>query len=181
MENLDGVGQSQDLPDAYCLLVYRHSEGASYPTPPPPPHPDWWKSTFFKVPRLRPFVPPARATCRYRWVWSVGAMVLTGEHRSTRRETSPSTTSFTTSLLDHWGIELGLSRWDAGEYETNLEYIWRSYSYRAVKTLRLDYKNLYFWRFLSGLVEVRWINLLKTPVRSCEQCHGSTGMLHFVM
>ena len=27
------------------------------------------------------------------------------------------------SLLDRWGIEPGLSRWDAVEYETNLEYM----------------------------------------------------------
>jgi len=33
---------------------------------------------FWQVPRLRPFVLLARATCRWRWVWSVGGIILQG-------------------------------------------------------------------------------------------------------
>jgi hypothetical protein len=33
---------------------------------------------FCKVPRLRPFVLLVTATCRWRWVWSIGGMILTG-------------------------------------------------------------------------------------------------------
>jgi len=34
---------------------------------------------FVKVPKLRQFVLITKATCSWRWVWSVGGMVLTGE------------------------------------------------------------------------------------------------------
>ena len=40
-----------------------------------------------KVPRLGPLFLLATATCRWRWVWSVGGMILTGENWSARRET----------------------------------------------------------------------------------------------
>ena len=33
---------------------------------------------FWKVPRIRPCVILVRATCRWRGVWSVGGMILTG-------------------------------------------------------------------------------------------------------
>ena len=34
---------------------------------------------FWKVPRLCSFVLLATATCRWRWVWSVGGMIMAGE------------------------------------------------------------------------------------------------------
>jgi hypothetical protein len=37
-----------------------------------------------------------RATCRWRWIWSIGEVVLIGENRSTGRETCHSTTFYTT-------------------------------------------------------------------------------------
>jgi hypothetical protein len=45
------------------------------------------KIAFWRVPRLRLFVFMVRTTCRWRWIWSVGGMVQTGESRSTRRKT----------------------------------------------------------------------------------------------
>jgi len=41
---------------------------------------DFQKSiAFWKVPRLRPFAFLVRATCRWRWEWSIGGMIQTGE------------------------------------------------------------------------------------------------------
>jgi hypothetical protein len=41
---------------------------------------------FWKVPRLRPIVLLVRAACRWRWVWSVGRVILTGEPQRNRNE-----------------------------------------------------------------------------------------------
>ena len=68
------------------------SDGALLPMPL-----DFRKSfAFWKVPRLRPFVLLVRATCRWRWVWSIDGKTVTGENRSTRRIAClPATLSFT--------------------------------------------------------------------------------------
>jgi hypothetical protein len=39
---------------------------------------------FRKVPSQRPFVLLVRGTCRRRWVWSIGGMILAGENRIKR-------------------------------------------------------------------------------------------------
>ena len=39
------------------------------------------KVAFWKVPRPRPFVLLVRATCRWREVWSIGGMTMTGENK----------------------------------------------------------------------------------------------------
>jgi len=39
-----------------------------------------------------------RATCRWRWVWSVGGMILTGGNRNSERETCPNVTVTFTKL-----------------------------------------------------------------------------------
>jgi hypothetical protein len=60
---------------------------------------DFRKSIAFgKVPRLSPFTILLRAMCRWRWVWSTGGMILTGEIKSTQRKTCPSATLSTTYL-----------------------------------------------------------------------------------
>ena len=41
----------------------------------------------WKIHRRRPFVLPATTTCRWRWVWSNGGMILTGENWSSGRKT----------------------------------------------------------------------------------------------
>ena len=41
----------------------------------------------WKIHRRRPFVLPATTTCRWRWVWSNGGMILTGETWSIGRKT----------------------------------------------------------------------------------------------
>ena len=66
---------------------------------------------FLKVPRLHPSVLLVRATCRWRWVWSIGGMILTGRERSTSRKTCPSVCPFTTNL-----------KWTASEWKT--EFSW---------------------------------------------------------
>jgi hypothetical protein len=49
-----------------------------------------------KVPSIRPFVLLVRATCRWRWEWGVGGMIVTGENQSSRSYTCPSSTLSTT-------------------------------------------------------------------------------------
>jgi len=53
---------------------------------------------FRKVFRLLPFAHLERATCRWRWAWSTGGMILTGENRSTGRKACPSASVFTTNI-----------------------------------------------------------------------------------
>jgi hypothetical protein len=60
--------------------------------------PDLRKSiAFSKVSRLRSFGLVLRATCKWRWLWRIGGMILRGENWSTRMETSPSATLSTTN------------------------------------------------------------------------------------
>ena len=42
---------------------------------------------YLRAPRLRPLVPFVRATCRWRGVWSIGGMILTGKKQSAPRTT----------------------------------------------------------------------------------------------
>jgi len=62
---------------------------------------------FLKVPRFGRFglfVLQANVACRWRWVWSIGGMKLTGENGSTLRNTCSSATSSTTILTGlAWG------------------------------------------------------------------------------
>jgi len=44
---------------------------------------------FRKAPRLHPLVLLERATCRWRWVWSIGGMLLTGENCRTGEKPVP--------------------------------------------------------------------------------------------
>ena len=53
---------------------------------------------FFKVPRLRLFFLSVRAVCRWRWVWSMGGMILAGIILSTQKETCSSATLSTAYL-----------------------------------------------------------------------------------
>ena len=73
-----------------------------YPIPP----------DFRKVPRLHPFVFLETATCRWRWVWSIGGMTLKGENCSTGWHTSP-TATLCTANLTYNGIEPGPPRWES--------------------------------------------------------------------
>jgi hypothetical protein len=61
-------------------------------------------AAFWKIPRLRPFVLLVKATCRWRWVWDIGGMILTGENRSTCRSNHSSAPLPITNLrrTDPW-------------------------------------------------------------------------------
>lgn len=50
---------------------------------------------YFQAPPICPLV---RATSRWRWVWRIGEMTLTGRNLGTQTKTSPSATSSTTNL-----------------------------------------------------------------------------------
>jgi hypothetical protein len=64
-----------------------------------PTLPDFRKSiTFWKVPRLLPFVRLVSTTCRWSWGRSSGGMVLTGETRSAGRKNCLSANLSTTDL-----------------------------------------------------------------------------------
>ena len=94
----------------------------------------------WKVPRFHPFVLLVTALCRSKWVGNIGGMAVTGENGSTRRKTyhnaNVSTTNFTwTGLGSNPSLHGNL------EKQINLNYTFGSSPYRAVNTLRLDYKN----------------------------------------
>jgi hypothetical protein len=70
-----------------------------------PVFPDFQKSiAFWKAPRLLSFVLLVRSTCTWRWIWSVRAMILTGENRSSKRKSCSTVTLTTTKLTS---IRLG--------------------------------------------------------------------------
>ena len=67
-------------------------------------------AAFWNVPRLHRFVLPVTATCRWRWVCSIGGIMLTGGNPSARRKTCPSAILSTTNLTDWPGIDPGSRR-----------------------------------------------------------------------
>ena len=68
----------------------------------------------WKVPRFRTSL-LGRATCRWRWVLTIGGIILAGEMLSTRGKTCSSVTlSHYKSHMDWPGNNLGLPRSEAG-------------------------------------------------------------------
>jgi hypothetical protein len=57
---------------------------------------------FFKVPRLRLFSLTVRTVCSWRWVCSMGEMILAGINLSTQRKTRSSATLSTAYLTWTW-------------------------------------------------------------------------------
>jgi hypothetical protein len=47
------------------------------------------KHCYWKVPRLGPFVLLVKTTCRWRWVWSIGGVILTGETETLGEKPDP--------------------------------------------------------------------------------------------
>jgi hypothetical protein len=74
----------------------------------------------WRVLMLHAFALLVRATRRWRWVWSNGGMIVTGENRSSRRDVCQ-------CHFVHLGVTLNSTR--------------RFLSYRAVTTLHPGYKN----------------------------------------
>jgi hypothetical protein len=66
---------------------------------------------FLKVSRLFPYV-LVRATCTWRWAWSTGGMILTGENRSNRKACR---FVHRKSNMQWLGIEPGPQQSEAGE------------------------------------------------------------------
>jgi hypothetical protein len=69
-----------------------------------------------KVPRLRLFV-PVRVTCRWRGVWSVGGMILTGETGVLGENLSQRHCVHYKYHIDWPRIEPASLRWEAGDLE----------------------------------------------------------------
>ena len=87
-------------PYPFPLTLYSPRETVFYPM-----LPDFRSSTAFaKVPRLRPFV-LGRATCKWRWVRSIGRMILTGENQSIRGKKSMCLSVHHKSHMDWPGTE----------------------------------------------------------------------------
>jgi hypothetical protein len=72
--------------------------------------PDFWTNIAFQnIPRLCPSVILVKPTCRWRWVWSIGGMILTGKNWSTWKKICRITTLSTMNLT--WpnpGLNSGL-------------------------------------------------------------------------
>lgn len=68
------------------------------------------------VPWLLPFVLQVRATCRWRWVWSVGVTVLTGYNRTNYSKKSLPQCHFVHNRfhMDWSSFARWLPRWEAG-------------------------------------------------------------------
>jgi hypothetical protein len=104
-----------------------------------PLFPDFQKSiAFWKAPRLLSFVFLVRATCTWRWMWSVRAMILTGENRSAQRKPCSTVTLTTTKLTwtrlgsnsDLRCDRLATVRLNHSKQGCwSLELIWRMYEY----------------------------------------------------
>lgn len=60
----------------------------------------------------RPLVLPVTAICTWKWVDSVGGMVMTGDNRSTGKKTCHSATMCTTNIM-RTGIETGPLQWES--------------------------------------------------------------------
>jgi hypothetical protein len=105
---------------------------------------------------LRPLVLLTTSILRWRRVWSISGMILTGKNRSTRRKiwsnstlsainltwTSPG--SIRASAMRGRGLKAwALARPHSPFLKTkiSMQYIYKSNSYFTLKTLRLHYKN----------------------------------------
>jgi len=100
-------------------------------------------TAFWKIPRLRLFILPVKATCTWRWVRSTGGMIVTGVNRSTRRKTCPnamlSTTNLTwTDLTSNSGLRD--ERWAmARPYQVKLTWYWYIKVWIVPRILQLSY------------------------------------------
>jgi len=72
-------------------------------------------AAYLNVVTLRPLVPLVRATCRWRWVRSIGGMILTGETEVLGEKSGPEQLHHKSHMA--WpGIEHGPPRWEAGDW-----------------------------------------------------------------
>ena len=96
-------------------------------------------------PRSSPFFLLVRATCRWRWVWKTGWIMLTDENWNTRRKSYPSAFSTTNSTWTVLGSNTSLHVESLASNHLNLvfnfKYIpWFS-SYRTANSFHLQYKS----------------------------------------
>ena len=70
---------------------------------------------FWEVPRLRPIVLLVRATCRWRWVWSISGMILEGETGVLGEKLSYCYFFWHKSHTGRLVVEPGPVLWDAGD------------------------------------------------------------------
>jgi hypothetical protein len=111
--------------------------------------PDFRKNIYvWKVPRLRPFV-QVRATCRWRWVWSVGGIILTGETEVLGEN------HYTALVVDGW---MSMENWwndtDRGK-------------------LKFSEKNLPQWHSVHLKSHVDWPGIEPGPPRLTTWAFGS--------
>jgi hypothetical protein len=66
---------------------------------------------FWKIPRLRPFVLPVRAACRWRWLWSNGGMMTGGKPNYSEKNLSQRNLSTTSLIWTYPGSKPGLRGW----------------------------------------------------------------------
>ena len=83
----------------------------------------FWKGSMFRL-----FFLLVRATCWWRWVWSNGGMILTGEKRSTQEKSVSQCHFVHHKSHTNWPeIETGPRRWQAGDWQSEpLNSIWHT-------------------------------------------------------
>ena len=107
---------------------------------------------FSEILRLRPFVLLVRATCRWRWVWSIGGMTLTGKNQYWEKNLFQrhfATWNELESKPGLWNLKarkmkvLWIHRWRILEriLHITINCTWKFSPYRAVNTHLLGYKN----------------------------------------
>ena len=93
---------------------------------------------FWKVPRLRPFVLVARATCRWRREWSNGGMILTGETEVLGEKHDTAWVVDVWMSMEQWWNDIDRGNWSSGrktlysvggrwmdEYGAMVEWYWQ--------------------------------------------------------
>jgi hypothetical protein len=90
----------------HVVWVLKRCESTSYPMLPDGPK----IIAFWEVPRLRPFVFLITATCRWRWVWSIGGTILTGETEVLGEK------HYTALVVDVW---MSMEHWWNDTYKGN--------------------------------------------------------------
>jgi hypothetical protein len=105
---------------------------------------------FFKLPRLRPLVVLLEAT--WKWVWSIGGVILTGETEVLREK------HYTASVVDKWmSIELWWNDTDWGNWSTGRKTLY---------SVGGRWMNEY-----GALVEWYWQGKLKYREKNVSECH----------
>ena len=96
---------------------------------------------YLKMSRLWPLALPIRKALRWRWIWNIGGMILTGENSNTARKTCHTATLFTRHLQMYWPGTKPVFSVLRGRLQNHTELFLKTYFLLTENTVRAHYKD----------------------------------------